>query len=154
MKTIELNEQEFRKMVLDLHMAKHFRGDPHRMQADFKKHKNSQRFVGIAYEEDEQIVAFCGMDVFKTSAGDIKGMIHCQGVIQSHRRKGLSIKILKEIEGYMGDDVTEILSICNPISCKSHQAVGYEITSPGRTTRTGKISQIRLKKDVVKSLSE
>lgn len=151
MNTVVFEEEEFRGVVLDLHKAGHFKGDPHKMQTNFKKHKNSVRFVSIGYEVDGQIVAFCGMDVFEVGPKKIvKGMIHCQGVIQSHRQKGLSKQILKEIEDHIGDEVVEILSICNPISCKSHQSVGYLITNPGRLSPSGKLMQIRLTKTLSK----
>lgn len=141
-----LTEFEFRELVTQLHKEKHFTGDPHKMQVRFKRHKNSVQFIGIAYYKDDEPIAFCGVDLFVTSSRDIKGMIHCLGVIKSERGKGLAVKLLEDIEAALPPEVTEILSICNPISSRSHQKAGYQITHPGRRTPTGKISQIRLKK--------
>lgn len=145
----DINEQDFRQLVLDLHKQGYFKGDPHRMQADFKLHRGSIDFVAIVYKDGEgRPFAFCGADIFKTSKGEIKGMIHCQGVIQSHRGHGYSVQLLKDIEKRLPEDLTEMLSVCNPISARSHQKVGYIVIHPGRITKTGKRSQIRLKKDM------
>lgn len=145
----KLNEEEFRELVRKSHSEGHFSGDPHKMHSQFKLHNNSIDFKAISYVNDEnKAIAFCGMDIFKTSKGQKKGMIHCQGVIKEERGKGLSVKILQDIEKELPNDVEEILSICNPISSGSHQKAGYIVTNSGRKTKTGKISQIRLKKEL------
>lgn len=148
-RVIELNEIEFRQLVVDLHKQGHFSGDPHRMQVNFKLHSRSVCFVGIAYEDEHgRPFGFCGADVFQGSDGTVRGMIHCLGVIKSHRGRGYSKQLLLDIEQRLPKDlrVKEMLSICNPISARAHERVGYEITHPGRLTKTGKRSQIRLKK--------
>lgn len=144
----KLSEQEFRELVKNEHLKGSFKGDPHRMQVDFKTDKNSEDFFAIAYFDGDETVAFCGLDVYKTLKGQF-GMIHALGVTKNYRGKRYSTPVLLEIEKQAREKYPNIsiLSICNPISARSHISAGYTVTHPGRLSKTGKRMQIRLIKE-------
>lgn len=142
----KVNIDEFKSIVKESHLNRNFSGDSHKMQIEFKTQNRFKEFIGIVYEHNDNVIGFCGLEIFETARKEIKGMIHCLGVVQNYRNKGLSKKLLLEVEKFMPDNVEEILTICNPISAKSHEGVGYIVTNPGRVTSTGKICMIRLKK--------
>ena len=148
-KTELMEEAEFRDLVLKEHKAGHFKGDPHKMQVDFKLNKESVDFVGLAFydEQSSEVAGFVGLDVYKSKEGTV-GMIHCLGVPKKYRRQGISVKLLEAVEEAAKSkyDLVAVYSICNPISEKSHLKAGYVVTHPGRLSPSGKRMQIRLKK--------
>lgn len=144
------NVEEFKDLVFREHKNGGFRGDPHKMQADFKLHKNSVGFISLYLEdEDRKIPGFVGLDVFESN-GEKTGFIHCLGVTKQYRGQGLSSPLLLEVEKIAIEKygIKSILSICNPISERSHLNAGYIVTNPGRLSPSGKRMQIRLKKDI------
>ena len=150
---ITYKEQEFRDMVMLSHLNGGFKGDAHRMQIKFKKSARSIDFIAISFVDDEvgTLQGFCGIDIFKVKDKELIGSIHCLGVIQCFRKKGYSIALLNEIEKAAKKtypELSKILSVCNPISAKSHEKVGYVITNPGRLSANGKLMQIRLCKSL------
>ena len=148
-KTQLMEESEFRDLVIKEHKAGHFKRDPHKMQVDFKLNKASVGFVGLAFydESSSEVAGFVGLDVYESKEGTV-GMIHCLGVPQKYRRKGLSVELLKAVEEVAKSKygLVAVYSICNPISEKSHLKAGYVVTHPGRLSPSGKRMQIRLKK--------
>lgn len=149
-----VSEDDFRKIVLQEHLNGNFRGDPHKMEVKFKRKPNSIGFVSVvgfnSITSDQDIVSFCGLDIFPTKEGVI-GFIHCLGVPKSYRGQHLSNEVLQKVEDEAKKQFPElkaILSVCNPISAKTHTKNGYIITHPGRLSKTGKLMQIRLRKDL------
>lgn len=142
----KLNEEEFRELVVKTHKDKHFKGDPHKMQVDFKTKKTCTDMFGVCIKMEEDIMGFCGIEIFEYKNTKI-GFIHCLGVLKEHRGKKLSIDLLNIITDIIKNeytDVVKIMSTCNPISAKSHEKAGYVITHPGRLSKTGKLMQIKL----------
>lgn len=147
----ELQEDAFRSIVLAEHLDKQFKGDAHKMEINFKRKPNSVDFVSVvSYDDDEKVASFCGLDLFESKEG-LVGFIHCLGVTKPHRGKKLSNSALHAVEVLAKEkhpDLKCILSVCNPISAKTHERNGYVVTNPGRLSKNGKLMQIRLKKDL------
>lgn len=147
----ELKEPEFRELVLRKHKEKEFpSSDPHRMQANFTDNKNHVDFFGVEIvdKNDPHFGGFCALEVFNTKRG-LTGEIRCMGTYVNARKQGLSKQTLEAVEAFAKRECPElkvILSVCNPISAKSHEALGYKVTNPGRLSSTGKLMQIRLEK--------
>lgn len=146
----QLEESDFRELVLRKHKEGEFRGDPHKMEANFKDNKRHIDFIGVEIvdKDDPKFGGFCGIEIFHTNFG-MKSMIHCLGTYKQARGNGLSHDLLLEVEKLAKEKYPELISIlstCNPISCKSHEKVGYKIIHPGRLSSTGKLMQIKLEK--------
>lgn len=146
---VQISEEKFRELVLEEHKKGHFRGDPHKMQANFKLSPKLEEFVAVVNYDEDKVVSFCGLELYRNAKNVLVGRIHCLGVPQEYRRNGWSLKALIEVENVARNkysEVFDIYSTCNPISGAVHEKLGYDKIAEGRVTSTGKISQIRYMK--------
>ena len=145
-KNIESKINEFKNFINEKHRQGLFKGDHHTMDRIFKPKKTIVDFISIMRED-----GFVALDIFTDSKGNKFGMIRCLGVPNTHRGKGISNELMRDIEEIgkkSHPDMKMLVSTCNEISAKSHIKNGWIITNPGRPTKSGDMCMIKLKKDL------